>query len=122
MTEDIVAHEPAGEFVLYRTEDGVSRVQVRLADESVWLTQAQMAELFQTTVPNVSMHIRNIYREGELSQPATLKEYLTVALEGSRRVQRRLAYYNLEVIIAVGYRVRSHRGTQFRQWATARER
>jgi hypothetical protein len=119
MDQSIRPRDAAGEFVLYQSEDGISRVHVRLADESVWLTQGEMAELFQTTKQNVSFHIGNVFREGELAPEATVREYLTVGAEGSRRVRRRLAYYNLEVIIAVGYRVRSHRGTQFRQWATA---
>jgi hypothetical protein len=110
------------EILLYVTEDGKSRIQVRLESGTVWLPQALMAELFQTTKQNISLHIKNIYKEGELSEAATVKEYLTVQTEGGRRIERRLAFYNLDVIIAVGYRVRSHRGTQFRQWATERLR
>lgn len=83
----------------------------------MWLTQAQMAELFQGTKQNISLHIRNIYKEGELEETATVKEYLTVQKEGNRKVQRNISYYNLDVIISVGYRVKSLRGTQFRQWA-----
>ena len=110
------------ELILYQTEDGRTRLEVRLENETVWLTQNQMAELFQTSVPNVSMHIRNIFAEGELQPAATVKEYLTVQKEGSREVARSLEYYNLDVVISVGYRVKSHRGTQFRIWATQRLR
>lgn len=106
------------EFLLYQTEDSQTRVQVRVLDETVWLTQLQMAELFQTTKQNISLHISNVYEEGELKPGPTVKEYLTVQQEGTRGVERKIAYYNLDVIISVGYRVRSHRGTQFRQWAT----
>lgn len=112
----------ASEIILYQTEDGKSRIQVRLEDGTVWLTQAQMVELFQTTKQNVSLHIKNIHQEGELTPEATVKEYLTVQPEGTRNVRRKLAFYSLDMIIAVGYRVRSHRGTQFRQWSTERLR
>lgn len=109
-----------GEIVFYQTEDGQTRVQCRFANENVWMTQALMAELFQTTVPNINLHLRNIYEEGELTEGATIKKYLIVRLEGARQVTRAIEHYNLEAILAVGYRVRSPRGTQFRQWATAR--
>lgn len=114
--------EPKSEIILYQTEDNRTRIEVRLENETVWLTQAQMAELFQTSVPNVSMHIRNIFAESELAAAATLKKFLTVRQEGSRQVSRSVEHYNLDVIISVGYRVKSHRGTQFRQWATQRLR
>lgn len=113
---------PGGDIALYQTEDGRSRISVRLSDDTAWLSLNQIAELFQTTKPNVSMHIRNIFNEGELRPEATAKQYLTVQTEGTRRVQRDIEYYNLDVIISVGYRVRSHRGTQFRIWATERLR
>ena len=90
---------------------------VKLEDESVWLTQAQMVELFQASKQNVSLHINNIFKEGELQKIATVKEYLTVQKEGNRFVKRKIEYYNLDVIISVGYRIKSIRGTQFRQWA-----
>jgi len=109
---------PNSDILLYQTEDGETRIQVRLDKETVWITQAAMAELFQTTKQNVSLHLRNIYGEGELQRELTVKEYLTVRNEGKRAVQRALEHFNLEAIIAVGYRVRSHRGTQFRRWAT----
>jgi hypothetical protein len=106
------------EILLYQTEDGQSRVEVRLENETVWLTQAQMVELFQTTKQNISLHIRNVFQEGELKEGSTVKDYLTVQIEGNRQVEREIRYYNLDVIISVGYRVKSHRGTQFRIWAT----
>jgi hypothetical protein len=110
------------EILLYQTEDGKSRVEVRIQEETVWLNQAAMVELFQTTKQNVSLHLKNIYQEGELSRQATVKECLTVRKEGKRHVERHVEHYNLEAIIAVGYRVKSHRGTQFRKWATERLR
>ena len=106
----------SNEIILYNPDDTLA-LDVRVEDESVWLTQAQMAELFQATKQNISLHIRNIYKEGELDEVATVKEYLTVQKEGNRNVQRNISYYNLDVIISVGYRVKSLRGTQFRQWA-----
>ena len=111
--------EGTGQLVLYRTEDGRTRISCRLEADSVWLTQAAIADLFQTTPQNITLHIRAIYEEGELREDATCKEYLQVRQEGGRQVSRRLKHYNLKVILAVGYRVRSPRGTQFRQWATA---
>lgn len=107
---------PANEIILYQPDDTLA-LDVRVEDESVWLTQSQMAELFQATKQNISLHIKNIYKEGELEEMATVKEYLTVQKEGKREVQRNISYYNLDVIISVGYRVKSLRGTQFRQWA-----
>ena len=109
---------PQSSLILYQTEDGRTRIQCRFEDETIWLTQAQMAELFQTTPQNVTLHLKAIFGEGELSEGATCKDSLQVRQEGSRAVTRRLRYYSLPAILAVGYRVRSHRGTQFRQWAT----
>ncbi len=109
---------PKSEIILYQTEDGQTRIQCRFENENVWMTQALMAELFQTSVPNINLHLRNIYEEGELSEGATIKKYLIVRLEGARQVTREIEHYNLEAILAVGYRVRSPRGTAFRQWAT----
>ena len=114
--------ENRSEIVLYQTDDGTSRIQVRLEDETVWLTQALMAELFQTTKQNISLHVQNIFEEGELSPEATVKESLTVRQEGSRAVKRLLDYYNLDMILAVGYRVKSPVATRFRRWATERLR
>lgn len=111
---------PRSELILYQTEDGQTRIQCRLEDETLWLTQAQMAELFQVTPQNVTLHLKAIFEEGELSEAATCKDYLQVRREGGREVSRKLRHYRLEAILAVGFRVRSHRGTQFRQWATAR--
>jgi len=111
--------EGTGQMVLYQTEDGRTRISCRVADDSVWLTQAAIADLFQTTPQNITLHIGAIYQEGELSEDSTCKEYLQVRQEGSRQVARRLKHYNLKLILAVGYRVRSPRGAQFRQWATA---
>jgi len=108
--------------LLYQTSDGQTRLEVRLENETVWLSQSQMAELFQTSIPNVSMHIRNVFAEGELQEAATVKDFLIVRQEGSRQVSRSVEHYNLDVIISVGYRVKSHRGTQFRIWATQRLR
>ena len=110
------------EFLLYQAEDGRVRIETRMQDETVWLTQAQMAELFQTSVPNVSMHIRNLFDEMELLPGSTIKDFLIAQTEGQREVSRRVTHYNLDVIISVGYRVKSPRGTQFRIWATQRLR
>jgi len=109
-----------GEFLLYQTEDGQTRIEVRLQYETVWMTQAAMADLYQTTPQNITTHLKAIYGEGELVESATCKEYLQVQQEGSRKVSRTRKFYDLPVIIAVGYRVRSLRGTQFRRWATER--
>ena len=111
-----------GAFLIYQSEDGRIKLDVRLENESLWLTQPLMAELFQTSIPNISMHIRNIYEDGELAPEATVKKFLTVRREGSRQVQRELDYYNLDMIISVGYRVKSLIATRFRIWATQRLR
>jgi hypothetical protein len=110
------AIKPGGEIILYQTEDGQTRIECRLENENIWLTQAQMAELFQTSVPNVSMHIRNILAEKELREESVVKEFLITAADGKNY---RTSHYSLEMIIAVGYRVKSSRGTAFRQWAAA---
>lgn len=122
MTDSLPENPAKSEIVLYQTEDGESRIQVRLEKETVWLTQNEMAELYQTTKQNISLHIQSILEDGELSKDATVKQYLTVQTEGKRKVRRSLDYYNLDMILAVGYRVRSPRGVQFRQWATERLR
>lgn len=109
-----------GEILLYQTEDGGTRLDCRFDDGTIWLTQAQIAELFQTTPQNVTLHLKAIFEEGELQEEATCKEYLQVRQEGIREVSRQLRHYRLEAILAVGFRVRSLRGTQFRQWAIAR--
>jgi hypothetical protein len=112
--------QPGSEIILYQTEDGNTRLEVKLENNTVWLTQKQMAELFQTTIPNVNMHLRNVFAEGELQSEATIKEFLIVRPEGNRQVSRAVEHYSLDAIIAVGYRVKSQRGTQFRIWATQR--
>ena len=106
------------ELVLYTSDDGHTRLDLRIKGQTVWLTQLEIAELFQTTKQNVSLHAKNIFEDGELSSEATVKESLTVQTEGERQVQRKIQLYNLDLILAIGYRVRSPRGTQFRQWAT----
>jgi hypothetical protein len=95
-----------GEIILYQSNDKSTQLEVRIEEETVWLTQAQMVELFSSTKQNISLHINNIYKEGELSSNSTVKEYLTVQIEGSRKVQRKITRYNLDVIISVGYRVK----------------
>jgi len=110
--------DKTNQLILYQTEDGRTKAEARLQDESVWLTQIQMAQLFDNTKQNISLHIKNILEENELSFEAIVKDYLTVQKEGSREVTRKTTHYNLKMIIAVGYRVKSLRGTQFRQWAT----
>ncbi|MBY0241428.1 MAG: virulence RhuM family protein [Burkholderiaceae bacterium] len=112
----------SGEFLLYETEDGRIRVECRFAEETLWLTQALMAELFQTSPQNITLHLKALYAEGEVAPEATCKDYLQVRFEGERQVRRNVKYYNLDAILAVGYRVRSARGTQFRRWATERLR
>lgn len=107
------------DILLYQTEDGQTKLEVRLENETVWLRQADLAELFQSTKQNISLHIKNIFKEGELEESAVVKEYLTTASDGKNY---RTKFYNLDVIISVGYRVKSLRGTQFRIWATERLR
>ncbi len=107
-----------GELIFYATPDGAVRLEVAYQDETFWLSQRRMAELFETTQQNISLHLRHIYEEGELEEAATHKESLSVQSEGTREVRRQLDYYNLDAIIAVGYRVNSRQATQFRIWAT----
>jgi hypothetical protein len=111
---------PKGELILYQTEDGRTRIECRFEGEAIWLTQALMAELFQTTLQNINLHLQKIYEEGELDPEATIKSYLMVRTEGTRQVRRPVHHYSLDAILSVGFRVRSHRGTQFRKWANAR--
>jgi hypothetical protein len=113
---------PAGEFLLYQTEDGRTRVECRFIDDTLWLTQALMAELFQKDVRTINEHLKNAYEEGELEAGATIRKFRIVRQEGGRQVSRNLDHYNLDAILAVGYRIRSQRGTQFRRWATERLR
>ena len=105
-------------FLIYRSEDGKIKLDVRFEGETVWLTQAMIAELFQTSIPNVNMHIKSVYEDGELQREATIKKFLTVRQEGTRQVERELDFYNLDLIISVGYRIKSRVATQFRIWAT----
>ncbi|MBN1365688.1 MAG: virulence RhuM family protein [Syntrophaceae bacterium] len=114
--------EANSSILIYQSEDGQTRIDVRLAEKTVWLSQAALAELYQTSRQNITVHIRNLYSERELTETATCKDYLQVQNEGSRKISRKIKLYNLDMIIAIGYRVRSHRGTQFRRWATERLR
>ena len=106
-----------GEIIMYQTEDGLTEIQTTLVDDTVWLSIDQMAELFQRDKSTISRHIKNVYSEGELPEQGTVANFATVQTEGERQVTRNVAYYNLDVIISVGYRVKSQRGTQFRIWA-----
>jgi hypothetical protein len=106
------------QIIIYQTESGVTKLEVRLENETVWLSQKLMAALFQTTVANINIHLKNIFEEGELDMKATIKDFLIVRIEGSREVNRTIEYYNLDAIISVGYRIKSNVATRFRQWAT----
>ena len=117
MSEELL---PQSSLILYQTEDGRTRIQCRFEGETLWLTQALISELFQVSVPTVNEHLKGIWDEGELAPGATIRSFRIVRTEGRREVARDIEHYRLEAILAVGYRVRSHRGTQFRQWATAR--
>jgi hypothetical protein len=110
--------KPQSQLILYQTEDGQTQIQVVMQEDTVWLTQKEMAELFQRDKSVISRHIQNIFKEGELPPEATVAKIATVQQEGERMITREVEYYNLDVIISVGYRVKSHRGTQFRIWAT----
>ena len=104
-----------GEVIIYQTEDGLTKIDVTMQDETVWLSQADMSKLFQTTKQNVSLHINNIFKDGELDSASVVKEYLTTGTDGKNYKTK---FYNLDVIISIGYRVKSQRGVQFRIWAT----
>jgi len=112
--------KPDGELLFYQTEEGNTKVEVRIEEDTVWMTQASIAELYDTTPQNITIHLKNIFDDDELNESSTCKYYLQVQTEGEREIRRKLKHYNLEAILAVGYRVRSLRGTQFRRWATAR--
>ncbi len=121
MSGDITpAVQPGGEILIYQAAEGDTRLEVRLEDETVWLSQQQMAELFQTARTNIVEHIRHIYEEGELDEASTCRNFRQVRQEGSRRVAREVPFYNLDMIISLGYRVKSLIATQFRRWATQR--
>ncbi len=113
------SNKQLGEIIIYQTEDGLSKIEVSLQNETVWLSIDQMAELFQRDKSTISRHINNVFKEGELRREATVANFATVQLEGDRTVKRNIEYYNLDVIISVGYRVKSIRGTQFRIWANS---
>ena len=110
--------ENKSQIIIYQTENGETKLDVRFQDETVWLTQKLMSELFQTSIPNINMHLKNIFEEGELEENRTIKDFLIVQKEGSREVKRNQVFYNLDAIISVGYRIKSHVATKFRQWAT----
>jgi len=112
--------QPKSEIIIYQNPNGNIKIDVRLEEENVWLTQKLMAELFQTTVPNINMHLKSIYEEGELEEKATIKDFLIVQKEGAREVNRKQKFYSLDAIISVGYRIKSQVATQFRIWATKR--
>jgi prophage maintenance system killer protein len=111
-----------GEILLYTSPDGQVQLDVRMQEETLWMTQQMMAEVFQTTVPNINVHVKNIIQEAELQEEGTIKDFLIVRKEGARTVRRSVKYYNLDMILSVGYRVNTKRGTQFRMWATQRLR
>ena len=112
--------QSGGEILLYQTEDGHTRIECRFENDTLWLSQALMADLFQVTVPTVNEHLKGIYAEGELQSEATIRKFRIVRQEGARQVAREIEHYNLDAILAVGFRIRSDRGTAFRQWASAR--
>jgi hypothetical protein len=114
--------ENQSNILIYQTEDGVTKIETRLLEDTVWLTQVQLSELFQKSKATISEHIKNVFAEGELDFASTVRNFRTVQTEGSRQVERDIDFYNLDVIISVGYRVKSNRGTQFRIWATQRLR
>lgn len=113
-------HDSNGEIIIYQSEDGSSKLDVKLEDETVWLTQAQLVDLFHSSKANVSEHIKNIFDEGELEENSTVREFRIVRREGSREVARNIKHYNLDMIISLGYRIQSKVATHFRRWATER--
>lgn len=117
-----IENQPGGEFLLYQTEDGQTRLETRMTGDTVWLSLGQMSALFERDKSVISRHIRNIFEEGELQPDGTVAKFATVQTEGAKSVSRDIEYFNLDVIISVGYRVKSHRGVQFRIWATQRLR
>lgn len=120
MTEENLPEKT--EFLFYQSEDGRLKLEVRLQDETLWMTQSDMANLFQCSTDNISLHLKNIYEEGELTHEATTEEFSVVRMEGSRQIRRNLKFYNLDMIVSLGYRVKSHIATRFRIWATQRLR
>ncbi len=116
----LIPGEDQGEIVIYQTDDGTTNIDVRFVDETVWLTQAQLCELYQSSKANISEHIKNIFAEGELDEVSTVRKFRTVQTEGNRTVNREITHYNLDMIISLGYRVKSMIATRFRRWATER--
>ena len=114
--------ENNSQIIIYQNENGETKLDVRFQEETVWLTQKLMAELFQTTPQNITIHLKNIFEEGELEEKATCKDFLQVQIEGKREVKRKRQFYNLDAIISVGYRIKSNVATKFRQWATSQLR
>ncbi|MFZ4548643.1 MAG: virulence RhuM family protein, partial [Bacteroidales bacterium] len=112
--------EQESDTILYQTDDGKAKIEVRLVNESAWLTQKMMADLFQTSVPNINLHLKNIFDEGELDEQGTSKDFLIVQNEGNRKVERKQKFYNPDAVISVGYRIKSQIATKFRIWATER--
>ena len=112
--------ENLGEIIIYQTDDGLANINVKIQDETVWLTQQQMAELYQTSRTNVVEHIKHIYEEQELDEESTCRNFRQVRKEGNREVAREMTFYNLDMIISLGYRIKSRIATQFRRWATER--
>ncbi|MEG2490604.1 MAG: RhuM family protein, partial [Aurantimicrobium sp.] len=113
-----MSESTANEILIYTREDGTPAINVRLEDETIWVTQAQLVELFQSSKANISEHIANIFEEGELDESATVRKFRTVQIEGAREVEREITHYNLDLVLSVGYRVKSKTATQFRIWAT----
>ena len=118
--KNLVSNENQGDIVIYQTDDGGTKIDVRFVDETVWLTQQQMAELFQSSRTNIVEHIQHIYEEGELDEASTCRKFRQVRAEGNRQVAREIPYYNLDMIISLGYRIKSKIATNFRRWATER--
>lgn len=118
MSNDPITHSPAGEFLIFASSDGRLRVECRFESDTLWLTQAAIAELYGKDVRTINEHLVNLFTESEIDRNSTIRKYRIVRQEGNRRVARELEHYNLDAILSVGYRVRSTRGTQFRQWAT----
>ena len=120
MNGEIKMPKNENNIIIYQDEDGITKVSVKFSDEDIWLTQNQIAEIYKTTKQNISSHINNIYKDKELDMNSTVKNFLTVQSEGNRQVKRNIDHYNLDMIIALGYRVQSQVATRFRVWATQR--
>ena len=118
--QDLIPSDNQGDVIIYQSEDGKTKIDVRFVDESVWLTQLQLVKLFDSSKANISEHIKNIYEEGELDEESTVRKFRTVQIEGDREVTRTVTHYNLDMIISLGYRVKSIVATKFRRWATER--